>query len=50
MLSGVAIPAASWLWLGRWWVTGPLVVAVLVWWWIFLWVVPQAYRRSQQGS
>jgi len=50
VLTGVAIPAASWVWPARWWISAPLVLGVLIWWWLFLHVVPKAYRRSQQDG
>ena len=43
VLTGVAVPVGSWLWLHRWWITGPITLAVLVWWWLFLVLVPRAY-------
>ncbi len=47
LLTGVAIPAASWWLLQRWWITAPLTTAVLLWWWLFLVVVPSAWRTEQ---
>ena len=47
MLTGIALPAASWFLLQRWWITAPVAAAVLVWW--FLVLVPRAYLE-QQGS
>ena len=40
LLSGIAAIAASWLVLGRWWVTAPVALVVLAWWGLFLVVVP----------
>jgi len=40
---------ASWFLLQRLWVTAPVAAAVLVWWWLFLVLVPRAYLE-QQGS
>ncbi|MBE9154286.1 DUF6737 family protein [Cyanobium sp. LEGE 06113] len=48
VLSGVVVVVLSWLWLGRWWLTAPLGVAVSLWWWLFLVVVPTAYARQSQ--
>jgi len=47
VLTGFAVPAVTWLLLGRWWITAPVVVGVLVWWWLFLVAVPRAYRQQQ---
>jgi len=49
LLTGVALPMASWFLLQRLWVTAPVAAAVLVWWWLFLVLVPRAYLE-QQGS
>ena len=46
MLTGLAVPIGSWTWLERWWITAPLVVAVLAWWTLFLWIVPQAVAQA----
>jgi hypothetical protein len=46
LLTGVAVPAGSWWLLHRWWITGPLAFAVLLWWWLFLVAVPAAYSRG----
>jgi hypothetical protein len=48
---GLAVPCASWVLLHRWWLTLPLAAGVLLWWWLFLVLVPQAYRKqSPQGE
>lgn len=47
LLTGVSIPLVSWFLLHRWWISLPLSVAVLVWWGLFLVVVPAAWRREQ---
>ena len=49
MLTGMALPTASWFLLQRWWITAPVAAAVLVWWWLFLVLVPRAYLE-QKGS
>jgi hypothetical protein len=38
--------AASWLLLHRTWITVPVALAVLLWWWVFLVAVPSAYLRE----
>ncbi|MEI6030492.1 MAG: DUF6737 family protein [Synechococcaceae cyanobacterium ELA739] len=50
LLTGIAIPAASWCLLQRWWITAPLAAAILVWWWLFLVLVPAAWRAEQGGQ
>jgi hypothetical protein len=47
VLTGLAVPAGSWWLLQRWWITAPLALGVLVWWWLFLVLVPRAYREQQ---
>ena len=46
VLTGLILPIGSWLVLGRWWITAPLVAAVLIWWWLFLVLAPRAYRQQ----
>ena len=46
-LTGLAVPAASWWLLHRWWITAPLAAGVLVWWWLFLVVVPRQFSHQQ---
>jgi hypothetical protein len=50
VLSGVVAVAGSWLLLQRWWISVPLAVAVLLWWGLFLVVVPAAYRSQAQNT
>ena len=50
VLTGLAVVLASWWLLRLWWVSLPVGLAVLVWWWLFLVVVPAAYRASVQNS
>ncbi len=40
LLTGVLVTTASWLLLQRWWITLPLSVAVGLWWWLFLVLIP----------
>ena len=46
VLTGVAGPLASWLLIHRWWVTAPLATAVLIWWSLFLVLMPRAFRQQ----
>lgn len=48
LLTGVAAVAASWWWLQRWWITAPVGLAVLLWWLLFLVLVPASYRAQQR--
>jgi len=49
VLTGVVAGVGSWLLLGRWWITVPLAAAVLVWWWLFLVLVPRAYQAELES-
>ncbi len=46
LLTGALIPAASWLLLHRLWITVPVVGAMLVWWLLFLVLVPAQYTAA----
>ncbi|MCP9825793.1 DUF6737 family protein [Synechococcus sp. EJ6-Ellesmere] len=41
LLTGVLLIAGSWFWLGRWWLTVPFATGVLLWWWLFLVLMPR---------
>ncbi|MFM7550618.1 MAG: DUF6737 family protein [Cyanobacteriota bacterium] len=47
MLTGIAFPTASWLLWQRLWITAPLAMGVLLWWALFLVLVPTAWRAEQ---
>jgi len=44
--TGVALVGGSWWWLRVWWISLPLGLGVLVWWWLFLVLVPAAYAAE----
>jgi hypothetical protein len=46
----VVVVAASWWLLHRWWISVPVALAVLVWWGLFLVLVPAAWRSDQAGN
>ncbi|MFZ9147893.1 DUF6737 family protein [Vulcanococcus sp.] len=46
LLTGFGVVAGSWWWLRIWWITAPLGLAVLLWWMLFLVLVPSAYRAD----
>lgn len=48
LLTGIAVPAASWLLLHRWPITVPLAGLVMLWWWLFLVVAPRGYASEAQ--
>ena len=50
MLTGIAAIAGSWFLLGRLWITIPCAALVLLWWWLFLVLVPTAYRAEAQAG
>lgn len=45
--TGVTVVAGSWLLLHRIWITLPAAAAVLIWWVLFLVLVPTAYRNGE---
>ncbi|MEM7065064.1 MAG: DUF6737 family protein [Cyanobacteria bacterium P01_B01_bin.77] len=47
VLTGLAVPTASWVWLHRWWLTAPAALVILVWWYLFLYLVPKEYKTTQ---
>ena len=47
VLTGIVAVAGSWMVLHRWWVSLPVLVAVLLWWTVFLILVPAAYSHHQ---
>ena len=44
--TGIAMVGGSWWLLHRWWISSPLALGIGVWWWLFLVVVPAAYRQE----
>ncbi len=50
VLTGCLVPLGSWLWLERWWITAPLGVAVGLWWYLFLHLVPKEYQQAQTDN
>ena len=50
LLTGAAIIFASWLTLHRLWITAPLSCVVLLWWWLFLVMVPASYRQQLEAE
>jgi len=49
LLTGSTAVAGSWWLLRLWWITAPVALAVLVWWWLFLVLVPGAYRNQNRN-
>ena len=49
LLTGSTAVAGSWWLLRLWWITAPVALGVLVWWWLFLVVVPEAYRDQNRN-
>jgi hypothetical protein len=45
--TGLGAVGGSWLLLHRWWITLPLAAGVLLWWWLFLVLVPAAHARGE---
>ena len=50
LLTGVAVVTISWLLFGRWWLTLVMSVGVLLWWGLFLVLVPAAWRQEVQAA
>ncbi|MEM9483371.1 MAG: DUF6737 family protein [Cyanobacteria bacterium P01_F01_bin.116] len=50
VLTGLTVPAVSWVWLHRWWITTPVAMVILVWWYLFLYLVPKEYEVTQSKS
>jgi len=50
LLTGVAAVILSWLWLRIWWLSTLTAAAVVVWWTLFLVVVPRAWKRSVENG
>ncbi|MAR07518.1 MAG: hypothetical protein CL862_10490 [Cyanobium sp. NAT70] len=46
VLTGLFLVSSSWWLLQRLWITLPLACGVLVWWLLFLVLVPAAYRAE----
>ncbi len=46
VLTGIAIPVASWLLLHLVWITLPVVGVMVVWWVLFLGLVPAQYAAE----
>lgn len=46
LLTGVAAIALSWLGLHHWWLTALVAASVLVWWGLFLVLVPRAWKQA----
>ena len=49
LLTGCLAVVGSWWLLQRWWISAPLALGVLLWWWLFLVAVPAAYRAEQEA-
>ena len=50
LLTGVAVVTISWLLFGRWWLSVVVAIAVLLWWGLFLVLVPAAWRQEAQAA
>jgi hypothetical protein len=50
LLTGIVAIAGSWFLLGRLWITIPGAALVLLWWWLFLVLVPTAYRAEARAG
>ncbi len=48
LLTGLTAVVISWVWLKLWWLSGLVAVAVLLWWGLFLVLVPRAWSSAIQ--
>lgn len=46
ILTGIVLPVSVWLLTHLWWLTLPVVIGILVWWWLFLYIVPKSYLEQ----
>lgn len=46
---GVLLIAGSWLWLRLWWLSVPVAFGVLLWWWLFLVLMPRQAAALASG-
>jgi hypothetical protein len=47
VLTGLIAIGGSWWLLQKIWITGLVVLAIAAWWFLFLVLVPRAYREAQ---
>lgn len=50
VLTGVAVVSISWLLFGRWWLSLVVGLGVLLWWGLFLVLVPAAWHQEAQAA
>ncbi|MFP4133434.1 MAG: DUF6737 family protein [Halothece sp.] len=48
ILTGIVLPTLTWLVTHLWWLTVPVIIAILAWWWLFLYVVPKGYEAGKE--
>jgi len=46
----LGVVLVSWLLLHRWWLTAAAGLAIGAWWWLFLVLVPAAWKQEQSGT
>ncbi|AFZ45316.1 hypothetical protein PCC7418_3200 [Halothece sp. PCC 7418] len=44
ILTGIALPTMTWFVTHWWWLTLPVILGILLWWYVFLYLVPKSYR------
>lgn len=50
LLTGALAVAVSWIWLQLWWLTALVSAGVLLWWGLFLVLVPRAWLPAQEAG
>jgi len=46
ILTGIIIPSTVWLLTHLWWLTLPVIMGILAWWYVFLYLVPKSYTEQ----
>ena len=49
ILTGIVLPTGVWFVTHLWWLTLPVVAGILVWWWLFLYLVPKSYAQQMRS-
>ncbi|MBE9099677.1 DUF6737 family protein [Vacuolonema iberomarrocanum] len=45
VLTGITIPSVAWVLTHRWWIFVPVTSGILLWWFVFLYLVPRQYAE-----
>jgi hypothetical protein len=50
ILAGITLPSLIWYLTHLWWLTLPVVLAILGWWYVFLYLVPKNYANQSSSN